>query len=42
MVDGLPADVVDSEPTTLWRRVLQRQRDEKAMYAFYPERAMLN
>ena len=42
VVDGLPADVVDGEPTTLWRRVLQRQRDEKAMYAFYPERAMLN
>ncbi len=42
VVEGLAEDVVDEEPGTLWRRVLQRQRTDVALFAFYPEKTGLN
>src|SRR5690606_27750932 len=36
VVDALPADTFDPDPDTLWRRVLQRQPGDLAMFAHFP------
>ena len=36
IVEGTEQDVYSTEPETLWRRVLQRQRSELSMYAYSP------
>lgn len=36
IVDADPADLFTAEPETLWRRVLQRQASDLAMFAFFP------
>jgi putative transcriptional regulator len=36
VIAGEPGDVLDPEPGTLWRRVLQRQAGNVAMFAHFP------
>lgn len=36
VVDGSAGDLLDPDPQTLWRRVLQRQAGNMAMFAFFP------
>lgn len=37
VLDALPGDAFDGMPEELWRRVLRRQPDATAFYAWYPE-----
>lgn len=42
LAEGLPEDVVDPAPETLWRRVLSRQPAALRRYATYPDDPRLN
>jgi putative transcriptional regulator len=42
VVDSQPDDIFTSEPETLWRRVLARQRGALKLYAWFPEDGSLN
>ena len=42
VVDGTPLDVLDPDPTTLWRRVLARQGGRLRSFATYPDDPLLN
>ena len=42
VVDALPGDPFAPDPTGLWRQVLRRQRDWRAMLSTHPEDATLN
>lgn len=41
-VDGGAADVLSTDPSTLWRRVLRRQPGQVAWFANHPENPMAN
>lgn len=41
-VDGGAADVLSTDPSTLWRRVLRRQPGQVAWFANYPENPAAN
>jgi putative transcriptional regulator len=42
VVDAEPGDVLDRDPETLWRRVLQRQPDRLALLAHFPADVSVN
>ena len=42
VVDAEPSDVLDTDPESLWKRVLQRQPDRLALLAHFPPDISVN